>query len=112
MSEDSISHKNKYGGGYKMSLSLENGTQPHGLLVRACGKIGDTKDVVTIGGYALSIEDFLTLASYVLTNPDLRENDPRLDFLTHVESMKMVDGWGGPLSRRLEAETPLKFQGK
>ena len=72
-------------------MLLERGTKPNGLPVKTFG-IG--KDVVFFGDYEVSIEDFLIAAHYVLTNSNLTgEDDPRLQFIECVRSMKVVDGW-------------------
>ena len=87
-----------------MSLILEMGTKPAGLEVKTFG-FGSMGNTVHIGDYEISIEDFLVTAEYVLTNTDLDPNDPRLQFVKCVQSMKQVDGYN-PRQKRLEASEP------
>ena len=85
-----------------MSISLDRRpTDPIGINVKTY--VGD---VVHLGRYDISLEDFLIAANYVLTNTDLiGENDPRLAFIERVKGMRIVDGFneGG---RRLESNNP------
>ncbi len=78
-----------------MSLSLDLGTKPEGLEVKTFGQtIGpDPLQMVYIGDYKISMKDFLCAAEYVLTNTDLEPDDPRLQFLKCVRSMKIVKGY-------------------
>lgn len=90
-------------------MMLERGTKPKNLEVKTWG-FG--KDVVHFGDYEVSIEDFLIAAHYVLTNTNLTENDPRLQFIECVRSMQVVEGWPGldeneeVKTKRLETEIP------
>jgi len=70
-----------------MSLSLNSGTIPAGLNVSTFG-YGPIGNTVYLGDYEISLEDFLKAALYVLTNADLEPNDPRLQFVKCVQSMK------------------------
>jgi len=80
-----------------MSLVLSN-SQPAGINVLT----GFDGKIVTIGAYDISIEDFLIVAKYVLTNTDLNPDDPRLQFVECVKAMIEIDGYnkGG---KRLES---------
>jgi len=71
-----------------MSLILDRGTAPGGL--RA---IAPHAGCVFVGEYMLSLEDFLQLAEYVLTNTDLKEGDPRLAFVARAELAQVVEGY-------------------
>jgi len=73
-----------------MSLVLERGTKPAGLRIKTLGLL--LGDPVWIGDYEISMEDFLFAAHYVLTNTNLRPNDPRLQFVKSVQAMKVVPG--------------------
>jgi hypothetical protein len=87
-----------------MSLILEMGTKPEGLEVKTYG-FGLMGNSVYLGNYEISIEDFLVTALYVLTNTDLDVNDPRIQFLKCVHSLKVVRGYN-PNRTRLEASEP------
>ena len=87
-----------------MSLSLDLGTKPAGLEVKTFG-FGSMGNTVHLGDYEISLEDFLVTAEYVLTNTDLEPNDPRLQFVKCVQSMKEVDGHN-PNRKRLESSVP------
>ena len=57
---------------------------------------------VFVGDYEISMQDFLHLAEYVLTNTDLTNNDPRLEFVKKVGvKLKIVPGYN-PGKQRLE----------
>jgi len=75
-----------------MSLSLDLGTKPEGLEIKTHGNIFPD-DVVYLGDYDISIEDFLVCAYYVLTNTDLYDGDPRTKFVNCIKKMHMTDGW-------------------
>lgn len=49
--------------------------------------------IVEIGEYTVDLMDFLTTASYVLTNTDLETGDPRLHFIDYIKSMRRVSGY-------------------
>jgi len=84
-----------------MSLVLEMGTQPAGLQVKTFG----FDNTVFLGDYEISLKDFLVVAKYVLTNTDLEPNDPRLQFVKCIQSMKETDGYK-PGQKRLETSEP------
>ena len=84
-----------------MSLRLDMGTKPAGLEVKTYG-FGSMRQTVYLGNYEISIEDFLVVAEYVLTNTDLYPNDPRVQFVTCVQSMREIDGYN-PNGKRLKS---------
>ena len=92
-----------------MSLRLNRGTNPDGLTAKTMG-VGD--EVVFLGDYQISMEDFLILAHYVLTNSNLTKDDPRLQFVESVRNMEVVEGYttivGGKEldARRLDTNVP------
>lgn len=73
-----------------MSFSLCNGTRPNGLLVKTFGL---SEEVVFLGEYQLSLNDFLAAVRYVLTNADLIPGDPRLAFIAWVRRLEAAPGW-------------------
>lgn len=75
-----------------MSLELNQGTKPEGLEVRS-RNMGSPDDIVFIGEYEISLKDFFATVEYVLTNSDLEPNDPRLQFVERIRSMKEVEGY-------------------
>jgi len=75
-----------------MSLRLDLGTKPEGLEIKTHGNILP-EDIVYLGNYDISIEDFLVCAYYVLTNTELYENDPREKFVRCIKKMHIVEGW-------------------
>lgn len=94
-----------------MSLSLDRGTKPAGLKIKTHGPgpLSETDqkiDVVYLGDYEISLKDFLFAADYVLTNADLMPNDPRLVFVKHVQSMRVVERFN-PNGSHLEPEDNL-----
>lgn len=86
-----------------MSLLLENGTRPSGLSVQVL-PIGE--HVVCVGDYEISMNDFLAATLYVLTNTDIKSDDPRLIFVNLVKSMQLIDGYN-PTGKRLATDGPL-----
>ena len=87
-----------------MSLPLNRGTQPAGLEVTT-SSIGSIDNTVRIGYCKISLEDFLRAVVYVLTNTDLKPNDPRLQFVKYVQLMGEVEGYD-PQNKRLESPIP------
>ena len=79
-----------------MSLILGRGNKS--LRVKTFGS-GDGS--VLLGGYEISMKDFLIATEYVLTNTDLGRNDPRLKFTKMVKRLKEVEGWN-PSKKRLK----------
>ena len=81
-----------------MSLILERGTQPEGLMVKT-GLLSE--GAVLLGGYRISMEDFLIAAHYVLTNTNLTgDDDHRLQFVECVRSMNVVKGYATIVGKR------------
>lgn len=89
-----------------MSLTLAMGTKPAGLEVKTYG-FGSFGNTVHLGDYEISIEDFLVTAEYVLTNTDLEPNDPRLQFVKCVQSMRQVGGYNLGRKRLEASEHPV-----
>ncbi len=87
-----------------MSLVLVE-TKPTGLEVKTFGH-GPMGNTVYLGGYEISLKDFLAAVEYVLTNTDLKPNDPRLQFIKCVQSMKEVDGYNAN-GKRLKSFVPV-----
>ena len=88
-----------------MSMSLDGiGTNQPGLEVRMHG-FGSMRNTVDVGKYEISLEDFLLVVMYVLTNTDLEANDQRRQFVKSVQSMKEVDGYN-PNTKRLASDIP------
>jgi len=85
-----------------MTLLLERGTEPEGLGVKTWG-LGE-EEVVFLGEYQISLKDFLMAAYYVLTNTNLREDDPRRQFVECVRSMQEAEGWNGGELKRLKTD--------
>lgn len=83
-----------------MSLSLSRDTDPHDLYVKTWGMLNG-KDEVIIGDYSISIEDFFDVVVYVLTNTDLRPDDPRRLFVETVKQMILVKGWNWKDDKRM-----------
>lgn len=83
-----------------MSMLLNMGTQPAGLEIRTQeeGSAGTT--TIFLGDYKISLKDFLTATKFVLTNTDLKPNDPRLRFVRCVQSMQKIQGYN-PGRKRL-----------
>lgn len=81
-----------------MSLVLALGTKPAGLQVKTFGFGPHT---IYLGKYEISLKDFLAAAEYVLINRDLDPNDPRLEFIELVKSMREVP-WYQEGNKRLE----------
>lgn len=80
-----------------MSYKLNGkGTSP-GLEIKTHGILFGGNDLVILSGrkfiLEISVEDFLFAAHYVLTNTDLRKNDPRIQFVRCIKKMKRVSGW-------------------
>lgn len=91
-----------------MSLLLDSkDTQPKGIEVKTHGKLSKkelrevgmqnsrilSKDIVLLGDYEIDAKDFLEAAFYVLTNTDLRRNDPRLKFVKEIKRLDVLGGY-------------------
>ena len=88
-----------------MSLRLDNGTTP-ALEVCFHSFGGENSKTVRLGEYEISIEDFLLMAAYVLSNTDLEPNDPRLQFVVHVKEMEIIKGYNEG-RERLSSRAPV-----
>lgn len=93
-----------------MSLILGLGTKPPGLEVKTFG-FGPMGNTVHLGDYEISLEDFLLMTKYVLTNTDLEPADPRLQFVKCIKSMKEVGGYS-PNRKHLETSVPAVLTNK
>ena len=72
-----------------MSLKLSY-PKPEGLEA----KTAFTGSDIFLGDYQISMEDFLALTEYVLTNTDLAgDKDPRWRFITRIRASGIVPGW-------------------
>lgn len=81
-----------------MSLLLENGTNPHGFVVKSMGEMFGNS--VLIGQYKLSMDDFCAVAYYVLTNTDLcGDDDPRVRFIADVKNLVKTVGFNAARER-------------
>ncbi len=85
-----------------MSTTSDWGTREVGL-VEVRKDENETK--VRLGWYDISMKDFLFVVEHLLTDTDLEPNDPRLQFVECVKSMKKIQGRyvGG---KRLKALVP------
>ncbi len=86
-----------------MSLEVKDRFSQKGIYVKS-GSLSDG-DYITIGNNTFTMKDFLLIIYYVLTNTDLRENDPRLEFSEQLKLLKIIDGYNketNPNSKRLE----------
>lgn len=70
-----------------MSLRLNRGTEPE--VIAKTDWYGKS---VEVGPITISTEDFCHLALYVLTNTDLTNDDPRLNFVKSLATLNIVDG--------------------
>lgn len=84
-------------GGENMSLEL-SGAFPDGLTI----KTGFDGQTIYLGDYEISMKDFCEAMLYVLENTDLEPDDPRLEFVELVKSMRQVEGYNLG-ARRLES---------
>jgi len=78
-----------------MSLSLDLGTKPNGLLAY----FGADPTVLFLGDCAITMRDFVLLVEYVMTNTDLMPDDPRLRLIRRMISMCVVAGYNPGSSR-------------
>ena len=86
-----------------MSFILHDpGNVPAEIWCKATSNFG-TKSTVKIENISMSLDDFMHLARYVITNTDLISSynkdetklveDPRIVFLKECANYKVVDGW-------------------
>jgi hypothetical protein len=86
-----------------MTLFLEQGTKPV-IGIKTYGRsIGDLWKTVFLGDYEISIEDFVCMVKYFMTNTDIYSGDPRLELLEWMKSLTEVDGFN-PKGKRLEVK--------
>ena len=70
-----------------MTISLDVGTTPHGLIAKA------VDGVMLIGDYLISDHDFCHLMMEFLTNTNLKPDDPRPNILDEIRKLKVVPGY-------------------
>jgi len=72
------------------------------LLCPVPGGDNENKTIVILGDYRITLNDFCTLAEYVLSNTDLdSDRDPRLKLVERVKDCKVCPG-SNPGGVRLE----------
>jgi hypothetical protein len=80
-----------------MSMKLECGTKPEGVVVSMSPFDTDVSFSIPSKSGNVYLEfallDFLVIAEYVLTNTDLRKDDPRLLFIKTLKGAKIVKGF-------------------
>lgn len=80
-----------------MSMKLECGTKPEGVVVSMSPFDTDISFSIPSKSGNVYLEfallDFLVIAEYVLTNTDLRKDDPRLLFIKTLKGAKIVKGF-------------------
>lgn len=62
---------------------------------------------VRIGEYEITMRDFLRAAHHVLTATPLKENDPRMQFLTCMKLMIPTSEDGGNMARLSSLRPPV-----
>ncbi len=62
---------------------------------------GSARGMVQINDVNMSMEEFVRIAWYVLTNTDMDPEDPRKEFVRIVKESEVVEGWNGPGSVRI-----------
>lgn len=92
-----------------MSLSLDLGTKPVGLLVKTWGFGPD--DPVRIGEYEVSMPDFVEMVKYVLTNTNLQPDDPRFALVAWVKQLRFAAGFSGKSARYVSGASPAPAAG-
>lgn len=83
-----------------VTLTLDRNTKPKGLPIKTYGP-----NMVHLGDYEISTEDFLEAALYVLTNTDLGLDDQRVQFVKSVKAMRVVKGFNKG-HKRLRSNVP------
>ena len=53
--------------------------------------VGD--EPVIIGEERMTMEDFCTIAYYVMTNTDLMQDDPRMDLFRKIKRLHCIEGY-------------------
>ena len=81
-----------------MSLILD---RSGGIAVKTFPSVINPK--VYFGDHVVDLEDFVEAMKYVLTNSDLLDGDPRIQFMTWCAKLAVVDGFN-PNALRLKAE--------
>jgi hypothetical protein len=93
----------------KMSLVIPDRFSGKEVIVKSHG-FGS--DAISIGNSHFTMERFLYIVYYVLTNTDLEENDSRLAFLENIKKAEIIDGWNkeiNPKSNSKKIELPIKI---
>lgn len=87
-----------------MSLSLDLGSKPEGTEVKASPYVGGVRfwSPEKTNHITLSLEDFAATVVYVLGNTDLTPNDPRVELMERLRRIRVIEGYNGPGSKRLE----------
>lgn len=85
-----------------ITLDIDSPTKPW---CKTNGHHPDGEKVI-IGKEEVGLQDFLVLAHYVLTNFDLKPDDPRKQFVDCIKAMREEEGWNGPNSKALRSDRP------
>jgi hypothetical protein len=102
-----------------MSLSLEH-SFPEGITVKSDG-LKPQKVRFDLrkrsDGIEMPLDEFLDVVFYVLTNTDLEEGDPRLEFVGLVRRLQQCPGWNALLPGEAKRDTkrlalPVGTRGK
>ncbi len=97
-----------------MTLILSrHGNIPEDLPIKtvpAMPSLGIERGFVIIGDYQITLEDFCSMAEYVLTNTNLESKDPRLPFQEKMREMVVGDGFpevrDGKIKRTIRLQIP------
>jgi len=77
-----------------MSLQLANSQPPIEAKTFGPGiQMFGMSDAVLLVDYKIPIDDFCCLVEYVLTNTDVRPDDPRLKLVELIKTAHLVKGW-------------------
>lgn len=68
---------------------LARGTKPRNLELKTSSRPSE-HNIVHLGDYEISMEDFAEMVEYVLTNTDLLPNDPRITLVGRLKRL-LVD---------------------
>lgn len=71
-----------------MSFALDQGTIPEGMVAFTTANGA----YIEIGNVQISAVDFCQLVLYVLTNTDLKENDPRFHLMNQIAKLNLAHG--------------------
>jgi len=100
-----------------MSLTLVMGSKPDGMEFKSWGGIVGMPDITlnipdSQVEVSFTMDDFCAVIYYIMTNTDLKSNDPRFHLLRVLRSLFIVKGHNPNECRLSDSGDPVDAEGK